>query len=146
MAELGELGGKSLAAATSAKPSSESVKKTAEDDKRQQQADEYREVVASAYAYIEAQKSVQSFAALTPEDLMDRFIERIEGKDTEARPNVLNRIAKIKRELQKTVEKVKALPPSAFRRPSQTKDVNTPVVPSDNDDIYSETVKEFASE
>jgi hypothetical protein len=146
MAELGELGGKSLAAATSAKPSSESVKKTAEDDKRQQQADEYREVVASAYTYIEAQKSVQSFAALTPEDLMDRFIERIEGKDTEARPNVLNRIAKIKRELQKTVEKVKALPPSAFRRPSQTKDVNTPVVPSDNDDIYSETVKEFASE
>ena len=149
MAELGELAGKSLAAATSSKASSDPTKKNAEDDKRQQQADDYREVVANAYTYIEAQKSVQSFAALTPEDLMDRFLERIEGKDTEARPNVLNRIAKIKRELEKTIEKVKALPESAFRRPSPKRDVNTPADPVENlnsDDLYSDAVQDFSNE
>lgn len=127
----------SLAMPTSAKSTTNPSKKNAEDDKRQQQADEYREVIANAYTYVEAQKSVQSFAALTPEDLMDRFIERIEGKDTQARPNVLNRIAKIKRDVEATAAKVKALPESAFRRPSSATDVNTPKDPVEDDGIYS---------
>lgn len=103
------------------------LKKVAEDDSRQNQANEYREVLANAYAFVEGQKMTQSFSALTPEDFYDRFVERISGKDTQSRPNVLNRIAKIKNELKASVEKIKALPPEAFRRPNPEKDVNTPV-------------------
>lgn len=101
------------------------AKKNAEDDKRQQQADEYREVLANAYTFVNSQKVSQSFAALTPEDLMDRFIERIEGKDTQARPNVLNRIAKLRNEVTATIAKVKALPASTFRKKDDKTDVNT---------------------
>lgn len=107
------------------------AKTSAEADPSQQQADEYREILANAYAFVEGAKSVQSFTALTPEDLMDRFIERIEGKDSPARPNVLNRLTKIKNELTSAVEKIKAMPAEAFRRADPAKDVNTPVVETD---------------
>lgn len=130
-----------LTAPTSGNSPTNPSKKTADDDPRQKQADEYREVVANAYAYIEGQKSAQSFAALTPEDLMDRFIERIAGKDTQARPNVLNRIAKIKNELTATISKIKALPDDAFRRQNDATDVNTSPTPADNtDNIYGSVV------
>lgn len=115
------------------------AKAAAEDDKKQQQADEYREVLSNAYAFIEGQKSNQSFAALTPEDCMDRFVERIEGKDTEARPNVLNRVTKIKNQVMAAVEKIKLLPADAFRRQSDKTDVNTDPEPPE-DDLYSDMV------
>jgi len=101
------------------------AKKTAEDDARQNEADRYREVLANAYGFVEGQKAVQSFSALTPEDLMDRFIERVSGKDTQSRPNVLNRIAKVKNDILASVAKIKALPSDAFRAHDPTKDVNT---------------------
>lgn len=107
------------------------AKTSAEANPAQQQADEYREILANAYAFVEGAKSAKSFTALTPEDLMDRFIERIEGKDTQARPNILNRLAKIKHELESAVEKIKAMPPEAFRRADPAKDVNTPVEETD---------------
>jgi hypothetical protein len=130
-----------LTAPTSGLSSTNPSKKTADDDPRQKQADDYREVVANAYAYVEGQKSAQSFSALTPEDLMDRFIERISGKDTQARPNVLNRIARIKNELTATIAKVKALPDDAFRRRDDETDVNTSPSPTeDTNNIYSSTV------
>jgi hypothetical protein len=103
------------------------AKKTAEDDSLQGQSESYRGVLASAYAYVEAQKSVQTLSAISPEELYDRFVERISGPDTQARPNVLNRIAKIRNEIIAATEKIKALPPEAFRIPDFTKDVNTPV-------------------
>lgn len=114
--------------------------KTAEDDSKQLKADEYREIVANAYAFVEAQKSVQTFAALTPEDLMDRFIERVSGKDTQARPNVLNRYKKIKQDILSSIEKIKAMPPEAFRKASKKEDVNTPTtydVEVEEGDLYS---------
>lgn len=89
------------------------------------QADEYRETLQNAYAFIEGQKVTQSFSALTPEECFDRFIERVSGAGTQARPNVLDRIARIKSEVLATIEKVKATPPDAFRD-ATANDVNTP--------------------
>lgn len=101
--------------------------KTAEEDKQQRQADDYREILQNAYSFVEGQRSVQTFAAKTPEDLMAAFVERIEGKDTAARPNVLNRYKKIKTEVLATIEKVKAIPASAFRKPDNSASVNPTV-------------------
>lgn len=116
-----------------------STKKSAEDDLRQNEAEKYREAVANAYTFVEAQKSVQSFTALTPEDLMDRFIERVSGKDTQARPNVINRIARIKNNVISAVEKIKALPADAFRKHDEKKNVNTDPNPSE-DSLYADSV------
>ena len=84
-----------------------------------------RRDLSDAYAYVTGQQSVQSFAALTPEELYDQQIERIEGKDTETRPNELHRIDKLENSILKTVEKIKALPPEVFVEPDETTDVNT---------------------
>jgi predicted RNA-binding Zn ribbon-like protein len=100
---------------------------SADSDPAQQQAEEYLEVLQSAYQAIEGYKLAQTFASLTPEELYDRFIERIEGKDTQARPNQLNRIAKLKTEVLAAIEKVKKLPADVFRAPDPSKDVTTPV-------------------
>jgi len=102
-------------------------KKTAEDDKRQDQAQQHREILSNAYAFVEGQKATKSFAAITPEDLYDRFIERVEGADTQARPNVLNRITRTKNELSSAVAALRVLPAEAYRTPNPSTDVNTPV-------------------
>lgn len=101
------------------------AKDPAEADAAQEQATEFREAFQDAFAFVEGQKLGQSFSALTPEDCLDAFIERIEGKDTEARPNVLNRIAKVRADVLAAVEKVKAMPPEAFREARPDEDVNT---------------------
>lgn len=102
------------------------AKDPAEADPQQEQATEFRERLQNAYSFVEGQKTTQSFAALTPEDCFDQFIERVSGKDTQSRPNVINRITKIKNEVLATIEKVKAMPPEAFRDPKPEEDVNTP--------------------
>lgn len=86
---------------------------------------ETRRDLANAHAFLLGQQSVQSFAALTPEELYDQQIERIEGKDTDTRPNELHRLDQLESSLLKTVEKVKALPPEVFVEPNETTDVNT---------------------
>lgn len=91
----------------------------------QAQNEELREQIETAYAFIEGQKATQSFYTMTPEDCFDRFIERVEGKDTELRPNALNRIERTKNNLLSAIERIKALPAAAFRKPDPTKDVNT---------------------
>ena len=103
------------------------AKDLAEADASQSQAQAFRESLQDAYSFVEGQKTVQSFTALTPEDCFDRFIERIEGQDTQSRPNVLNRILKVKNEVLATIEKVKAMPAEAFRDPQPEEDVNTEV-------------------
>ena len=107
-------------------------RKTAEDSQQQDQADQYREIIQNAYTFVEAQKTVQTFAAITPEDLMDRFVTRVSGPDTQARPNVLNRYAKIKNDLLASIEKIKAMPPEAFRKQDDATDVNTDAQPTDS--------------
>ena len=95
------------------------------DKKEQEQNLELRKAIAGAYAFIEGQKSVQSFAALTFEDLVDQQIERIEGKGTALRPNVLDRVTAIENNVKNAVDKIKKLPSNAFAKPDSKNDVNT---------------------
>jgi hypothetical protein len=91
----------------------------------QAQTDQLREELENAYAFLEGQKATQSFAQVTPEECFDQFIERIEGKDTQARPNVLHRLDKVKNDLMASIAKIKSMPAEAFREPQPEKDVNT---------------------
>ncbi len=98
----------------------------ANDDKKTEVVNlDIRRDLSDAFAFVQGQQNVQSFAALTPEELYDQQIERIEGADTDTRPNELHRIDKLENSILKTVEKVKALPPEAFIDPDETTDVNT---------------------
>lgn len=87
---------------------------------------ELRRSVANAYAFVKGREAEQSFASFTFEDAMDAQIERIEGKDSELRPNELNRIDRIENDIVSAVEKIKALPPELFNKADPSKDVNTP--------------------
>lgn len=104
-------------------------KKTAESDARQLQADQFREALGNAYAFVESQKVAQTFAAYTPEDAMDAFITLVTGPDTPSRPNVLNRITKIQSDVLAAIAQIQATPDDAFRSPDDTKDVNTDAEP-----------------
>lgn len=99
----------------------------AENDPAQQQAQEYRGALQSAYAFIEGQKAAQSFAAMTPEDCYAAFVERVSGKGTQARPNALERIERVRQNVLAAIEKVRVIPPDDFRAPDPENDVNTPV-------------------
>jgi len=85
-----------------------------------------RRAVASAYAFVKGNESVQSFSSFTFEDAMDAQIERIEGKDTQARPNALHRIDKIENDLVDAANKIKSLPPELFNDQDASTNVNTP--------------------
>lgn len=97
-----------------------------DDPKLQAQNLELRKALSDAYSAVEGQKSVQSFNALTFEDLVDQQIERISGKDTQARPNDLNRIQKVLANVVDAVAKIKAMPPENFAKQDEQRDVNTP--------------------
>lgn len=97
-----------------------------DDPKLQSQNLEIRESLNNAYAAVEGEKAVQSFAAFTFEDALDLQIERIEGADSEMRPNELHRVDKIENNVVAAIAKVKALPPTAFVEPNHDRDVNTP--------------------
>lgn len=105
----------------------------ADPKKDKEQADdlqqELRENVSDAYAFIEGAKATQTFSAITFEDLMDQQIERLVGKDTEARPNALHRIDKMEQKIVSSVAQIKKLPPQFFNPPKETADANTPEVP-----------------
>lgn len=81
----------------------------------------------NAYAFVRGQESTQSFLAVTFEDLAAQQIQRLSGKGTSTRSNYINRIKKIEQDVLSAVEKIKQIPPEAFRSPSDTDDVNTPV-------------------
>lgn len=99
---------------------------SAEDDpKLQSQNLAIREHLNDAYAAVEGQKAVQSFAAFTFEDALDEQIERIEGADTDMRPNELHRVDRVETNVLAAVAKIKALPANAFVEPRDERDVNT---------------------
>lgn len=87
---------------------------------------ELRTSIADAYSFVEGQKSVQSFTAVTFEDLVDQQIERIEGKGTTTRPNMLTRVDQLEARLKASVDKLKKLPAEAFSQTDPENDVNTP--------------------
>lgn len=100
-----------------------------EDEKstaQQEQNLELRRAINDAYAFVEGQKLVQSFSAVTFEELLDQQIERIEGKGTVRKLNELERIDRIEQDVISAVEKIKKLPDDAFKKTSEENGVNTP--------------------
>lgn len=85
-----------------------------------------REALNDAYAAIEGNKSVLSFAALTYDDLLHQQIARISGPDTPSRPNEINRVAKVLANVLSAVAKIQTQKPGAFVNPDPASDVNTP--------------------
>jgi len=90
---------------------------------------ELRQNVNDAYAFVEGQKSNQTFASLTFEDLMDQQIERLVGKDTDARPNVLHKVDRIEQKIVSAVAQIKKLPPEFFKVQTSNENANTPTEP-----------------
>lgn len=98
-----------------------------------QQADltlKLRTIVASAYAAVVGQQQVQTFAAITFEELAAQEIDRLNGKGTNGRPNALQQIQRIANDLQSVATQIMNTDPSAFLIPDTNNDVNTPVNPS----------------
>ena len=98
-----------------------------DDPQQQQQNLNLRSALNDAYAAIEGEKAVQSFSALTFEDLADQQIQRISGQDSQTRPNELNRIQQILNNVVQAATQIKALPPEAFQDSDPSRDVNSPV-------------------
>lgn len=94
--------------------------------KQQEQNLELRRAINNAYAFIEGQKLVQSFSAVTFEELMDQQIERIEGASSVQKPNEIDRINRTEAELIAAVENIKKMPDDAFRKTPEENGVNTP--------------------
>ena len=93
---------------------------------QQEQNLELRRAINDAYAFVEGQKLVQSFSAVTFEELLDQQIERIEGTSTVQKPNEIERITRVEQEVISAVEKIKALPDDAFKKTPEENGVNTP--------------------
>ncbi len=97
-----------------------------DDPKIQSQNLELRKAISDAYAAVEGSKSVQSFHALTFEDLADQQIQRIIGADSEARPNEINRVKRVLNNVVQAAAKIKSLPPESFAKQDPGRDTNTP--------------------
>jgi hypothetical protein len=96
-------------------------------DKTEQVNFEVRRDLGNALAFISGQQALSSFAAVTPEELLDQQIERIQGKDSPSRPNELHRLEALENNLLRSVERIRSLPPEAFRDPDSNTDVNSPI-------------------
>lgn len=97
-----------------------------------------RRSVASAYAFVQGQETAESFSAVTFEELLDRQIERIEGPGTDIRPNILDRIRKVKEEVLSAVEEIKRQPDDFFTKTTAQNSAVSPVEPTDPlDDVLS---------
>lgn len=89
-----------------------------------------RTIVSNAYAFVKGRETTQSFSAITFEDLAQAQIDRLSGKGTATRPNVIARIKGIEDQLLSFANQIKQTDPSAFLMADSTQDVNTPAVPS----------------
>lgn len=83
-----------------------------------------RQSLSDAYAFVSGQQATKSFAALTFEELCQNQIDRIQGPDTDARPNALHRVQAVANNLTSAITQINALPADAFNVP--TDDANTP--------------------
>lgn len=88
---------------------------------------QYRTVVARAYSFVAGQQSVQTFSAITFEELAAQQIDRLSGKGSAGRPNAIQAIQRVAQDLQNVAQQIMQTDPSAFLVPDATQDVNTPV-------------------
>lgn len=93
---------------------------------QQEQNLELRRALSDAYSFVEGQKLVQSFAAVTFEELLDQQIERIEGASTVQKPNEIDRITRVEQDVISAVAKIKKMPDDAFNKSPGENGVNTP--------------------
>jgi len=96
-----------------------------QDDASQDDTIRQRLEISNGYAALLGQQTNQTFAAFTFEEALDQQIESIEGTGTEAHPNQLGRVARIKAQLIGSVDQVLALDPSKFNKITDQV-VNTP--------------------
>jgi len=104
---------------------SDGVPKDTEEQQREELTNELRTNVAKAVAFVKGQETVESFAAFTFEEALDRQIERIEGGGSETRPNKLDRIRKIRDNMVSITEQLKSTEDRFFRPHDADTDVNT---------------------
>ncbi|MFA5436213.1 MAG: hypothetical protein WC372_09270 [Candidatus Neomarinimicrobiota bacterium] len=95
-----------------------------------------RRAVNNAYSALEGRKIASAFAAFTFEEAADAQIELIEGQDTQAHPNYLNRVAALRGEIERAVDELKSLPPETFRDVRVDEQANSPE--SGDDDTWGE--------
>lgn len=99
---------------------------TTASDPQQDQNLQLRTALDDAYAYIEGQKSVQTWSAYTFEEALQDQINDLVGPDTPNRPNLYNRITKIGTAVQQAVTQIMSMPDSSFTDSDPSTDVNTP--------------------
>jgi hypothetical protein len=97
-----------------------------DDPQTQQQNLNLRVALNDAYAAVEGDKLVQSFSAITFEDLATQQIARISGPDTPTRPNELNAVQNVLNAVTQAATQIMAMPASAFADADPTRDVNSP--------------------
>lgn len=75
-----------------------------------------REIISRAYAFVRGREYTETIANITYEELLDRAIDRIEGTKgrSEVRDTRLDRVKRIKAEIEQAVDTVKKQPPSAW--------------------------------
>ncbi len=84
-----------------------------------------REALGNAYAALVGQQSVQAWSAFTLEEAIDAQIETIEGKSTDKRPNLLERVDRIEQDCLAAIAALRDTPPEQFLEPDPNQDVNT---------------------
>ena len=103
-----------------------------------------RRAVNNAYGSLRGQAIADTFAAFTFEEAADAQIERIEGADSEAHPNLLNRTEAVKENLLQAVEQLKEVAPETFLDANLTDVVNTPEAdPLSDEELYKQRLQEF---
>lgn len=103
-----------------------------------------RMAVNNAYGSLQGQAIADTFAAFTFEEAADAQIERIEGADTQAHPNLLNRTAAVKENLLQAIRQLKEVPPETFLDANLTDVVNTPEAdPLSEEELYKKRLQEF---
>jgi hypothetical protein len=94
--------------------------------KQQDEAIRLRRQISNGYAALLGTQTAKDFSRYTFEEALGQQIERIEGASTALRPNLLDRVERIKNELVSAVTQIKQMPPESFREPEED-DVNKPM-------------------
>ncbi len=96
-----------------------------EEQRLQQLHSSQRRAVNNAFASLLGQANVETFQAFTFEEAVDAQIERIEGAGTDLRPNLQDRVERIRNKIVKAAQELKKIPPDQFLDKDVERDVNT---------------------
>ncbi len=86
---------------------------------------EFRRIVSAAVGEIRSQEIRDTFASISLEELADQHVERLQESEDPVNPSRLQRLRKVKDDLDENIEAMKETDPAAFRRPNPEEDVNT---------------------